>query len=227
MGWYRMDENFAENDKVSKLKHPAFRLHVAALGYCSRNLTDGYVSDRAVRVLGAILEFPTPRHVAQLVEVELWAPDENAGGYWINDYLVYNPDSETVKALRDERSTAGKKGAAKRWGNKQPPKQESWQEPSQEPMAQTEQDVPQTYLKAVTADHEIEVEIDKILRAVTKKDDGTRGVLLSIAKKLPLSSVAKVRESCQGKKVGAGYAVKALQDELADLEERNEEEDAA
>lgn len=75
-------------------------------------------------------------------------------------------------------------------------------------------------LKAVTADYEIECEVDKILNRVNNADDETRNVLMSYARKLPLGTVAKVRESCDIKgKVGAGYAVNALKAELADLEE--------
>lgn len=73
------------------------------------------------------------------------------------------------------------------------------------------------HLKAVTADQEIEGEIDKLMTQIKDPDEGTRGVLVSLAKCLPLASVAKVRESCQSRTVGAGYAVNALKSEIAEL----------
>lgn len=57
---------------------------------------------------------------------------------------------------------------------------------------------------------ELEHEVDKILRHITGKDDTTRTTLLNLADGLPLFQVASIRESCEKKHVGVGYAVNAL-----------------
>jgi hypothetical protein len=220
MTWVKLDDGFPKHEKVKVLPDRAFRVHIAALCHCSRELTDGFVSSDAIKVMSIELGFACKRHVAALEQAGLWHSD--TGGYWINDYLDYNPDAATVKRLRAERRAAGRKGAQKRWsddGNGYSNGQ--WQEPKQVLDAPVVVPSPhlKKLLKAVPADQEIEHEVDKILRSITKQDEGTKGVLLSIACKLPISRVAKVRESCAGRTVGAGYAVNALKLELADLEE--------
>lgn len=57
---------------------------------------------------------------------------------------------------------------------------------------------------------DIEIEVDKILSRVYGKTDDSREVLLRFAQGLSLADVAGVRESCELKRVGVGYAVNAL-----------------
>lgn len=94
----RLYDEFLEDEDILALKDRAYRLHVSALIYCSRNLTDGFVSDRAVKVLQLILGFQVRRWVAELVEDGLWLEVED--GFQIRNYLDFNPDAETVKAER-------------------------------------------------------------------------------------------------------------------------------
>lgn len=112
MTFVAIDDQFPENKKVDKLHDRAFRFHVTALCYCGRNQTDGHVSARAVKVIAAIVETQPKRWVTELVQAKLWAHDQEGDGFWINDYLEYNPSAEDVKA-RIEKS---KNAANKRWG---------------------------------------------------------------------------------------------------------------
>lgn len=119
MSWLKIDDHFAENRKVAKLSDRAFRLHLIALCYCARNLTDGYLDKKATNVVCAILDRPSPRrYIKELVEQRLWRDWEEGHGYQLNDYLEYNPDAETVRARAEERKAAGKRGAEARWGGK-------------------------------------------------------------------------------------------------------------
>ena len=43
MPWVRFDDLFPENRKVRRLPDPAYRLHVEAIFWCARNLTDGFI----------------------------------------------------------------------------------------------------------------------------------------------------------------------------------------
>ena len=117
MSWLRIDDGFADNVKVSELSDRAFRLHVEALCYCSRNLTDGWLLPKTVKVLTAGIG-ATRKHVDELIEKGLWL-NSQGGGFTVNDYLEYNPSAEQVKATRKDlsakRSDAGRKGAAARW----------------------------------------------------------------------------------------------------------------
>lgn len=100
MTWLRIDDGFVEHPKVYDLSDRAFRLHVAALCYSARNLTDGILDERRIAVLCAITK-ATQRHIRELIDAELWL-FETEDHYEIRDYLDYNPDAETVKKRRDE-----------------------------------------------------------------------------------------------------------------------------
>lgn len=105
--WFRLDEGFVEHKKVMDLSDRAFRLHVAGLCYATRNLTDGILSARAVKVVCA-LTAATRRHVVELRDGGLWLVRDD--GYEIKDYLAYNPDAKTVKEIREARREAGRIG---------------------------------------------------------------------------------------------------------------------
>ena len=121
MSWVKIDDGFVEHPKVDALSDRAFRLHVAALCYCSRNLTDGLLSPKAVKVLAAIVSAPrVARNIIELVGAGLWVANGD-DSYRIHAYLEHNPDAEEVKRKRAEisakRREAGKKGADARWQN--------------------------------------------------------------------------------------------------------------
>lgn len=98
MSWLKIDDGFAENSKVDALSDRAFRLHVAALCYCARNLTDGALAPKAVKVVCAIVR-ASKKHVQELIEVSLWIP-ANDGEYTIKDFNEYNPPASKVKEQR-------------------------------------------------------------------------------------------------------------------------------
>jgi hypothetical protein len=110
MSWLRIDDGFLENEKIAGLTDRAFRLHMAALCYSARNLTDGRLNRAAVRVISALV-CGRKRHINELVFCRLWAATED--GYALNDYLEYNPDAASVKALREARKQAGQRGGEK------------------------------------------------------------------------------------------------------------------
>lgn len=127
MPWTRLDEDFGWHPKVQAAGPIAEALHVNALGYCNKYLTDGVIP---VDVLPTLLnlskvleQIGTPKRrlavSAQtfadvLVSVGLW--ERAVGGeYHIHDYLSYQPSRTDVLAERQRRSAAGRAGAAGRW----------------------------------------------------------------------------------------------------------------
>lgn len=206
--WVRIDDGFAEHPKIMGLSDRAFRLHVTALCYCGRNLTDGHLSPPALKMLMASCS-ATRRHVNELVDAGVWDSATT-----IHDFTDLNPTADSVK-----RDRAAARDRQRRHRHARNAVTDAVTNGVSHGTPVPVQALPRELIKAVPADHEIEVEIDKLLRSLKTADDGTRGVLLSIACKLPLAKVAKVRESCEGRGVGAGYAVRALQAELADAEE--------
>lgn len=111
MTWARIDDHFPEHPKVVGISDRAFRVHIAALCYAARYLTDGHIPKAVPSALGA-----RTRDIAELVGAALWEP--NGDSYVIHDYLDYNPSRAAVEAERARKATAGAKGAASRWGGK-------------------------------------------------------------------------------------------------------------
>jgi hypothetical protein len=116
--WLKIDDGFAEHPKIQDLADRTFRLHVVALCYSARNLTDGFIGERPLKIITAIMGASrVSGNVAQLVAAGLW--DEAEGGYQIKDFLEYNPPADEVKkkraAVSEKRRVAGKKGAEARW----------------------------------------------------------------------------------------------------------------
>jgi hypothetical protein len=94
--WVRLDDGFAEHPKMEAAGPLGLALHVAALCYCARHLTDGFVPAGKVPRL---LDLPAWRKVAgTLVDAGAW--DEVDGGYQLHDYLHYQPSRAEVEADR-------------------------------------------------------------------------------------------------------------------------------
>lgn len=106
MTWVRLDDQFPIHRKVGALSDPAFRLHVEAICWCARHLTDGVVSrddlSTVSRIRGA------ERYAAELVRRGCWS--ETAEGWLIHDYLEYQQSRSKVLHTREQRAKAGKAG---------------------------------------------------------------------------------------------------------------------
>ena len=114
MTWTKLDENFDQHPKVVAAGLLAELMHIHALIYCNRHLTNGFVSEYVIgRLLDrdqlADLSGDTPKTFAEvLVEIGLW--DKVPGGYEIHDYLEYQPSRAAVLALREAKVRAGQAG---------------------------------------------------------------------------------------------------------------------
>ena len=51
MGWVRISDDFYDNDKITEVGPLGMALYVAAMGFCNRNLTDGYFKKSKARLL--------------------------------------------------------------------------------------------------------------------------------------------------------------------------------
>lgn len=92
MPWVRLDESFADHPKIERAGPLAAWLHVAALCYCSRHLTDGRIPQPKAHRLADI---PNPaEHVSALLREGIWT--EDGPDYVIHDYLDYQPSREQV-----------------------------------------------------------------------------------------------------------------------------------
>lgn len=96
MPWVRLDDGFTEHPKILVLSDAAFRLHLHALCYSARALTDGHLSNAW---LTGGKGRSTPKAVAQLVAVGVWR-EAPTGGYQIHDYLKYQPSRSEIEKSR-------------------------------------------------------------------------------------------------------------------------------
>lgn len=130
MVWAKIDDEILDNEKILGAGVLGFALHVAAITWSCRALTDGFIPYARVRLL---LDFADLRHelveasstfdqgtrdsalevthelgaveplkiADNLVRQELWVEDKTRGGYWLHDFLDYNPSREKVMAERE------------------------------------------------------------------------------------------------------------------------------
>jgi hypothetical protein len=134
MTWVRIDDGFYQHPKVASAGPLAMAMQVAALCYCNKNLTDGFVPWSVAQSLlswefigqadadnpergsplfkvgitcGMAGDDVTCQFVIdQLVANGLW--DEADGGFRVHDYLDYQPSKAEILAVRKVRSKAGK-----------------------------------------------------------------------------------------------------------------------
>lgn len=113
--WVRIDSDLAQNPKIVDLvaEHgqrglAAAFVFVGSIGYSAGHNTDGEIRKGVLPFIHG-----TAAHARLLVEVGLWDIAER--GWRISRYAEHQPTMATREAL----SEAGKKGAAKRWGNRE------------------------------------------------------------------------------------------------------------
>lgn len=121
MAWGRMDDAFDEHPKVLALLD--MEGAAAAVGLWTLCWTWAHRNTRKKGRIPGLIPASLPRRffgpaaremAALLVEVGLW--DElDADGWMIHDFADYLPGKE----LSQKRSEAGKRGAAKRWGDRE------------------------------------------------------------------------------------------------------------
>ena len=110
--WARLDDAILDNPKIIAAGPLGFALHVAAITWCARNLTDGFIPKRRVTQLldlgslrvsettpGCVRHGLSTTDIAEdLVRIGLW---HDHGVSWeLHDYLVYNPGRAEVLADR-------------------------------------------------------------------------------------------------------------------------------
>lgn len=98
MSWVRLDDTFAEDPRWDGPGADGLALHVAALCYANRNLTDGRLSVNRVKVLFPVADLDAT--VAALVKAGWWELDPD--GVQIVDYLETQPSADQVRARHRE-----------------------------------------------------------------------------------------------------------------------------
>jgi len=108
MTWFKVDDKFHSHSKVRKVladDPAALALWVVAGSWSSDNSTDGFVPDHQLTWL-----FPAGADelARKLVAARLWR--RVRGGHQFHDFSDWNPLAEEVKAKKEKRAEAGRKG---------------------------------------------------------------------------------------------------------------------
>jgi hypothetical protein len=112
--WAKLDDNFHSHAKTLAAGLEANGFYCRALSYCANHMTDGFVPDSfvALHLRGKVRN----RVLERLLTVGLL--EKVNGGFHIPDWLDYNPSKADLARLKADRSAAGRRGAASKWGDK-------------------------------------------------------------------------------------------------------------
>ena len=102
MVWVRIDDRFDEHPKVSQVGPLGMALHVAALCYCNRNLTDGFVPGTVAKRLVDLDGVPVDGEtvIGWLLDAGMW--ELEGAGYRIHDFHDFQPSKADVQRERDK-----------------------------------------------------------------------------------------------------------------------------
>ena len=113
MGWFKVDDQFADHPKFDDLSNDAVALWIRVLAYCNRHMTDGLVKASTAARLAKSEN--AEEVIAELLSARLWR--SAAGGYQIHDFKKWSTPkderqrkAEEAKARKDawkERRKAG------------------------------------------------------------------------------------------------------------------------
>ncbi len=113
MSWVRIEDAVTEHPKHLKAGPAAAWLWVCGIAYCQRQLSDGFIPDQAITLIGVGTDLRRNEHptilAKRLVRVGLF--DRVPGGYQVHDYHDFNDTrSEALQrkeVIREQRRNAG------------------------------------------------------------------------------------------------------------------------
>ena len=91
--WVKLSTSILTDPDIGGLTDAAFRAYIRALAYCGQHLTDGAVSEKALRMLGIHSDA-----VTELATEGLWIITDD--GYQVRNYLAHQQSREQVEHAR-------------------------------------------------------------------------------------------------------------------------------
>lgn len=118
MSWFKVDDNFYDDEKTVMLSAGAVALWLRAGCWAAKHMSDGVVPVSIVGLLSAEAE----AEAEELVSAGLWEADN--GRYHFHNWAKYQPTKKETENRHAQLSAYGKRGAAKtnakRWGTTVP-----------------------------------------------------------------------------------------------------------
>ncbi len=113
MSWAKIDDKFFSHPKVRRAGKDAVLLYLAGLTYCNEHLTEGFISEDSLPLIGFFAFVDDFKQSAsKLVDVGLWHVSSKglSTGYDVHDYFEYNPTRAQVEETKKARAEAGSRG---------------------------------------------------------------------------------------------------------------------
>ncbi len=119
MAWVKIDDQAPRNQKLLLAGPAAAWLWVCGIAHCQAHLSEGFIADVALPMIGVKGEARSRSLAAILVEVGLF--ERVDGGYQVHDYLDFNETREEALArkvsLNAKRAAAGRAGGLAKVAN--------------------------------------------------------------------------------------------------------------
>lgn len=113
MTWFKVDDGLAFHRKVVAAGNAAMGLWVRSGSWCAQHLTDGFIPDHMIGLLG------TAAQRQKLISVGLWVSVEGGCQFHGWNEKGRQPTSESVRAERDRAATRQAKYRAGTYGKQQ------------------------------------------------------------------------------------------------------------
>ena len=96
MTWIKIDDGFPDHPKVFTLSDLAFRIHIKALCYSGKYLTDGFIP----MALANQFSGNKIKAIAELCSAGLWREKMTENGFQIHNYLEHQASKERVEEVK-------------------------------------------------------------------------------------------------------------------------------
>jgi hypothetical protein len=110
MTWVKVDDDMPWHRKFRQagdLRALCLALDLTGMCHAAKYLTDGFVSDGDLP--GVLDVIPRNRRtvvLGLLVEIRRWERDDHRSGYWVRNYLRYNPSAKDETQRRERHADA-------------------------------------------------------------------------------------------------------------------------
>ena len=113
MQWAKLSSQVWTDPKLRRVGAEATCLYLFAVSYATAVESDGFIDESVVNMLSISRKWRF--QISKLVDEQLFERDDSSGGWWITNYLKYNPGHSEYAAHKAVLSNRGKLAAAARW----------------------------------------------------------------------------------------------------------------
>lgn len=118
MTWTRLNDGWNRDPAIAGLPRDARLFWVDAVTYCNEQLTDGFLSDDVLSLASPGIGRKRIESWAKTCEIRgVFVRDLDQKGWWIRNFLKYNPTKKQVLAAQEARRAKSRNAANSRWNS--------------------------------------------------------------------------------------------------------------